>query len=272
MNHSLVSAEWLFSNIAMSDLVILDASSSTNKAALAAAEQQLQIRGARRLDIAKDFSDSESPYPNMLIDPAAFKAQCEKLGINNESKIVVYDNLGIYTSPRAWWMFKTMGHEAVAVLDGGLPEWIAKGFPIEKIVSTSPETGSYHPNFSKERVKDLHFIQENIESQSATVIDARSAGRFAGTTPEPRAGLRGGHIPKSKNLPYTDLLQDGKYKSPEAIRAIFANLALPEKPLVFTCGSGITACIVLLASTLIQDHSTAVYDGSWTEWAQVIEA
>ncbi len=272
MNHPLVTAEWLFNNFTTPDLVILDASSSTNKAALAAAEQQLQVKGARRFDIAKDFSDSESPYPNMLVDPAVFKAQCEKLGINNRSKIVVYDNLGIYTSPRAWWMFKTMGHEAVAVLDGGLPEWIAKGFPTEKIKPANPATGTYNPRFSKEQVKDLHFMQENIESQSATVIDARSAGRFAGTTPEPRAGLRGGHIPKSKNLPYTDLLREGKYKSPAAIREIFDQLALSEKPLVFTCGSGITACIVLLASTLIQDHPTAVYDGSWTEWAQAIDA
>jgi thiosulfate/3-mercaptopyruvate sulfurtransferase len=164
-------------------------------------------------------------------------------------------------------MFKSMGHKNVAVLDGGLPDWIKEGFSVEEKKSNPIYLrGNFKAKFSARCIKDKKEILENIQTEVAVLIDARDENRFHGIGEEPRLGLKSGHIPGAINIPYTQLLQDGKFLSKEALLKI---LPLGDKPLVFTCGSGVTACIDLLAYELISKNSKAVYDGSWTEWGQL---
>ena len=262
MQQSIVSSEWLNANLNNPDLVILDATQEKNR-------QDIQIKGARYFDIKTVFSDTNSEYPNMLADATQFGKNCKILGINTSSQIVVYDNLGIYTSPRVWWMFKTMGHENVAVLNGGFPDWLKHNFETEKAQTRVYKTGDFSADFDSKNVRDFDFVKNNISKSEALVIDARSAGRFNGTEPEPRAGLRGGNIPNSVNIPFKDLLDEsGKYKSKEDLKKVFESIVTDDKPLIFSCGSGITACVVLLASEGVLANDKSVYDGSWTEWAQ----
>ena len=262
MQKSIVSSEWLNENLDNPNLVILDATQEKNR-------QAIQIKGARYFDIKTAFSDTNSEYPNMLADATQFEKNCCILGINKSSQIVVYDNLGIYTSPRVWWMFKTMGHENVAVLDGGFPDWVKHNFETEKVQARVYKTGDFAADFDSNNVRDFSFIKDNISNSDALVVDARSAGRFNGTVPEPRAGLRGGNIPNSVSIPFKNLLdEDGKYKSKEDLQKVFKAVCTDDKPLIFSCGSGITACVVLLASEGILENDKSVYDGSWTEWAQ----
>lgn len=268
MLRSLVSSTWLNENLAHPDLIILDASLKKNKSNLKADFTDLQIKNARYFDLKKQFSDLSSPYPNMLPSSEQFEINCRKLGIHQNSKIVVYDNLGIYSSPRVWWMFKTMGHAEVAVLNGGLPDWVAHGFATEKRGIREVAEGDFKANFQAKNVKDFRAIKNNLTKENALVIDVRAANRFHGTVPEPRENLRRGHIPKAINIPFQNLLIDGKYKSKNEIAAAFDHLAIKDQPLIFSCGSGVTACVALLASEWVLDNEKAVYDGSWTEWAQ----
>jgi thiosulfate/3-mercaptopyruvate sulfurtransferase len=255
MKNPIVSAAWLQEHLNDSNLIVLEARLEQNP--------DLQIKGARLFDIKNNFSDTSNPLPNTFPSKEKFTSEAQKLGINSNSTIVVYDATGIYSSPRAWWMFKAMGHPNVFVLDGGLPEWIKEGFPVEKQQQTTYSKGNFVAKFQPELIKNKEQIQENISTKEAVLMDARSADRFHATLEEPRAGLRSGHIPGSINTPFTELQQDGKYKSTEELKEI---LKLNDQPLFFTCGSGITACIVLLATELISDNPKAVYDGSWTEW------
>lgn len=260
MNAHLVSSEWLHTHLHDSNLIILDASQPSDPAAI-------RIKGARIFDIKHVFSDTDSKFPNTLLSPEAFQLACRKLGISHNSQLVVYDSKGIYTSPRVWWMFTIMGHNAIAVLDGGLPDWIAQGYETEIGPQATGVEGDFVANFDASRVKNINSVQENLESQEAIVLDARSKGRFEGTAPEPRAGLSSGHMPHAISLPYTEVLEEGKYKPKEALQAVFERLELDDRPFIFSCGSGITACIILLASEMAMERPTAVFDGSWTEWA-----
>lgn len=262
MTESIVSSEWLYNNLESEDLIILDASQKEG-------DENIKIKGARIFDIKNDFSDKESVFPNTLPFPKDFESACRKLGINNRSKIVVYDNKGIYSSPRVWWMFKTMGHDNIAVLDGGLPDWNNNGYPTESRVQGEFEKGDFEEDFQSDYIKDFDFVLYNSKDPKALVIDARSAGRFNGTSPEPREGLSSGSIPESINLPYTEVLESGKYKPKTELAAIFNDLQLGESELVFSCGSGITACIIMLAAEMVIPNEKSVYDGSWTEWAQL---
>lgn len=227
------------------------------------------IKGARFFDIKKKFSDQNSKMPNTLPSPEHFERECRKLGINSSSEIVVYDDLGIYSSPRVWWMFKTMGHAKVKVLDGGLPEWIKSGYTTVAEQDTSFSLGNFESSFDAEQVRDFNFMKATIEQENALVIDARSSERFNGVIPEPRADLRRGHIPHSINIPFTEVLEEGKFKSTEELEKVFSQLHKESRPLVFSCGSGITACIIALASTEFIKNHKSIYDGSWTEYAQL---
>ncbi len=265
----IVSVEWLHNHLNDPTIVLLDASQRSITATASSSVSEKKIKGARFFDLKGTFSKPSGQFPNTFPSVEQFEAGCRALGIHNSSTIVVYDNLGIYTSPRVWWMLKTMGHEEVYVLNGGLPAWIEKGYETVDQYVPASATGDFTADFDTNKVKDLIFIDSNISQQSHVVIDARSEGRFNGTATEPRPGLPSGHIPNSLNIPYEDVLEKGKFKSPEQLKAIFHSLKDEVRPLVFSCGSGITACIVLLAAEIVLSNPTAVYDGSWTEWASL---
>ncbi|MES2238648.1 MAG: sulfurtransferase [Bacteroidota bacterium] len=259
MKTPIVSVNWLKQNLQDPELIILDA-------VLDIPPHDLQIIGARTFDIKNKFSDTSVPLPNTLPKPEAFAAEAQKLGINKNSKIVVYDTKGIYSSPRAWYLFKSMGHENVWVLDGGMPAWIKEDLPTEIVTIQSYSKGDFEANFNPEMFKNKEQLLENISSKKAVVIDARSSDRFHAETEEPREDLRSGHIPGATNLPFATILKDGKYKSKEELEQILPH---QDQPLYFSCGSGITACIDLIAYELIDSKNPkAVYDGSWTEWGQ----
>jgi thiosulfate/3-mercaptopyruvate sulfurtransferase len=266
MKNTIVSINWLKDHFQDPDLIILDASQQVNQANVKPEFTGIQIAGARFFDIKNDFSDTTNPLPNTFPDAKAFENTAQKLGINSNSKIVVYDSLGIYSSPRGWWLFQIMGHENVWVLDGGLPAWAKANHPIEKNDIKTYAKGDFKSNFNPAKVTNTADVLANIQTEEALLIDARSNDRYLGLTPEPRAGLRSGHIPGSINVPYTDLVQNGYFLSKEKLKTILPN---QEKPMIFSCGSGITACIDYLAYEIIGSiNSRAVYDGSWTEWGQ----
>jgi len=267
--NSLVSANWLLQNIDNPNVVILDASfkgiseKDTNN-------NNFQIKNARFFDL-KHFKDKDDIFPNTYPKPDYFEKEIQKLGIKNNQHIVIYDHNGIYSSPRVWWLFKLMGHQKVSVLNGGLPNWINNHFPIEKKnYKKEIKPSNYKVNFNPELVVDYFLVKENVKQQKYTVIDARSKERFDGTGSEPRKELPSGSIPNSINIPYQNVLENGFYKPRNELSKIFNRAFFTDKPLIFSCGSGITACILLLASEQVLDNKNAIYDGSWTEWASLI--
>jgi len=264
----IVSTDWLMENIDIPNLVILDASVKKNVSGLTPEFPNLQIKGTRRFDMENIFLDKENTLPNMIPNVKVFTQECQKLGICKNSIIVVYDNLGIYTSPRAWWMFKAMGHHQITVLDGGLSAWKEAGLPCEIRIKRKVMLGDFEAQYQSSLVRDSAFILNNIENDEVLILDARSEKRFDGSIPEPRENMASGHIPCSKNLPYSNVLENGKMKSKAELKKIFAKVNLEDKQLVFTCGSGVTACIILLASELIVPNKKSLYDGSWSEWGQ----
>jgi thiosulfate/3-mercaptopyruvate sulfurtransferase len=269
MNGMIVSADWLNDNLEMPDIIILDVRLRYVQAS--SELDDLRIKGARIFDLENDFSDKNSQFPNTLPSQDHFEQSCRKLGINKSSKIVVYDHFGIYVSPRAWWMFKVMGHQNVSVLDGGFPEWKKAGYATEKVIGLKFEMGDFKVDFNPDMVLNFEGISENLKSRKALVIDARSSDRFHGLVPEPRKELRRGNIPNSINIPYETVLKDGKFKSQNELKEVFDDLESEERPLVFSCGSGVTACIVLMASEMSLKNENKVYDGSWTEYAQIAD-
>ena len=269
MTSPIVSPQWLSDNLNTPNILLLEASLHSGKAN--PDFENLQIQGTRFFDLKNEFRDKSSQFPNTLPDAKQFEAGCQKLGINKSSQIVIYDKRGIYESPRAWWLFKAMGHEKVAILDGGFPEWMKQGLPTVEKTAQRFEAGDFEAKLQVHLVKDFDAVVANLDKKDALVLDARSSGRFHGTAPEPRKELRGGCIPNSVSLPYTDVLKDGKFKSKAELTTLFKNLQIADKPLVFSCGSGITACIIYVASELVVGNGKSVYDGSWTEWAQRVE-
>ncbi|MCT4579825.1 MAG: sulfurtransferase [Flavobacteriales bacterium] len=267
---NVVSTKWLSEHLNDSNLVILDASQANNKTKLSPQNPSLKIKGALGFSL-KTFSDLSSPFPNTIPSPNHFEKEARQLGIHQDSIIVVYDNLGIYTSPRVWWLFKAMGHQNVAVLNGGLDAWIHEELPTESIeLNNSRKAGNFSAHFNPDIVRNFKEVKANLDHQNELVIDARSHDRFYSLVPEPRKGLRSGTIPHSLNLPYTKVLKNGYFADLKTIKKIFSSLQLPsDKPMVFSCGSGITACILYLAYQQIAATTPlAIYDGSWTEWGQ----
>lgn len=264
----IVSAEWLFKNLDNPNLVVLDASVRTNAYGKEFPTYEGTIPKSRRFDLQQVFLDSSSPFPNTIPQPQEFEWAAQKLGINKNSVIIVFDNNGIYTSPRVWWLFQVMGHKNIAVLDGGFPNWINEGFPtVTKHLDTF-ERGDFKSNYDESLVITFEQVQQNIVHQEFLLVDARSEGRFQGTAHEPRPELQSGNIPHSVNIPYQEVLHNGKFKPKAELKALFNGKCDAETDLVFSCGSGITACIVMLASKIAYADSPKVYDGSWTEWAE----
>ena len=264
----LVTTEWLAGRINAPDVRVADASwylpqaNRDPRAEYAAAH----IPRAVFFDI-DDLSDEKNPMPHMLAPAPKFASRMRKLGLGDGNMIVVYDSAGVYSSPRAWWMLRAMGHEDVVVLDGGLPKWKREGRPLEDM-SATPFSRHFTARPNNALVRDFRQMNQNLQSKAEQVIDARGIARFRAIEPEPRPGIRGGHIPGSKNVPYTELTSDdGTLKSPEDLRKVFAAHGVDlSKPSATTCGSGITAAIVMLAMQVAGAGDVALYDGSWAEW------
>ncbi|MEW7289467.1 sulfurtransferase [Aquimarina sp. 2304DJ70-9] len=267
----LVSVSWLSEHLDHPDLIVLDATIKKVTSTKEAKSANLQIKNARFFDIKKAFSDTTTDIPNMLPTPEAFSEACRNIGISNHHKIVVYDQLGIYSSPRVWWMFKTMGHENIAVLDGGLPAWKGANMPCETMDNSSnpTERGDFKAMFDQDLTTDSKSILAEMNNKNTLILDARSPGRFTAQEPEPRASLKGGHIPNSMNLHYTKIVRDGHLLPVGELKEVLDDFNIENKKLIFTCGSGITACIIMLAANLAGYDNVSVYDGSWSEWGQL---
>ncbi|WP_271768355.1 sulfurtransferase [Aquimarina algiphila] len=267
----LVSVSWLSKHLDHPDLIILDATIKKVTSHDTIKKPNVNIKNARFFDIKHTFSDTNTDIPNMLSSPETFSEACRALGISSHHKIVIYDKLGIYSSPRVWWMFKAMGHNAVAVLDGGLPSWQKAGLPCEPEENSIKITasGNFEATLVPNLIQDADAIVNAMNNNDILILDARSPGRFTGIEPEPRKSLKGGHIPNSINLYYTKVLNNGKMLPTSELLEILKPFSIENKKLIFTCGSGITACILMLASELVGYHKVSIYDGSWSEWGQL---
>lgn len=262
---SLVSTEWLAEHLGQADIAIFDASMFLpNAGRNAAAEfEERHIPGAQFFDISA-ISDRSNPAPNMLPSAADFAAAMSAMGINNSDRIVVYDNSPLRTAVRAWFMLRHFGATQVAMLDGGLGKWLAEGRPTESGPG-KPRSGCFE---ASERPGEVVTKGELAAGLEAPLLDARGKGRFEGSEPEPRPDIQPGHIPGSRNLPFSALYnEDGTFRTLQEIRAAFAAAgADPERPFVATCASGVTANSLIFAAHLIGNDDARLYDGSWSEW------
>jgi len=265
---TLVSTEWLAGYLTAPDLRVVDGSwhlppmKRDPRAEFLAAH----VPGAVFFDIDA-IADATVPLPHMLPGPEQFARAVGALGIGTGDRVVVYDTGGIRSAARVWWTFRVFGHENVAVLDGGFPKWTAEGRPVAQ-GAPRPRPRTFHARFRPELVRDLERMRANVGTRAEQVVDARPAGRFFGTEPEPRPGLRSGHIPGSVSLPPDALHRpDGTMLSPDDIRRVFTAAGVDlARPVATTCGSGIAASTLALALHFIGRPDVAVYDGSWTEW------
>lgn len=264
---NVVDADWLYEHYQDNNVVLLDSTSIESVFGTISKYQHSVIPQSYYIDVEKVFSDTQSPYPHMLISAERFQQHCRALGINDNTAVIIYDAYGIFSSPRIWWMFVVMGHNNVAVLDGGLPAWIDKGYPTISAHKQSTFIGNFSAQLQPQRVKTYEAIVANVDNPTFVIADARAQGRFDGIDPEPRPWLQSGHIPHSYCLPFTEVTDKGYFKSPEALNRLFIEIRAANQPVVFSCGSGITAAIIYLASQLIGIDDVALYDGAWTEWA-----
>jgi thiosulfate/3-mercaptopyruvate sulfurtransferase len=267
-SQQIVSTAWLEAHLSAPDVKVLDASwhmpdtGRDARAEYAAAH----IPGAAFFDI-DDISDARSPLPHMAPPPEKFVSRMRKLGVGDGHRVVIYDQAGLFSAARAWWMLRLFGHRDVAVLDGGLPKWLAEGRATEDMAPVLRER-----HFTARRnaalVRDVTQVAAATKLGAEQIVDARSAPRYRGEAPEPRPGLRSGHIPGALNLHYALLLNaDGTMKDEAAIKAAFVAAGVDlGKPIMSSCGSGVTACILDLALERIGHRRHAVYDGSWSEW------
>ena len=266
---SLTETEELARELHAPDLVILDASWHMPSEGRDARAEYLaeHIPGALFFDI-DEIADTKSPLPHMLPSPEKFSSRMRSMGIGDGSRIVVYDSAGLFSAARVWWTFRVMGALDVSVLNGGLPKWKREGRPLESGEPSPRTPRHFTARRNADLVRDLSDMKALLKDRSAEIVDARSPDRFAGRSPEPRPGLRSGHIPGAHNLPYSKLLaKDGTLRPPREIEQLFEEAGVDlGKPVVASCGSGITASVLALALTEIGHRRTSVYDGSWSEW------
>ena len=267
MPDPLVSTEWLAARLGSPAVRVLDASWFMPSAGRdpRAEFEQAHIPGAAFFDIDA-LTDPSTNLPHMLPSPEAFEAAAGALGVDGHSCVVVYDAQGLFSAPRAWWSFRVMGHADVRVLDGGLPKWRAEGRPLEQ-GPAAPGQAVFSAAFRPELVRSLDQVRRALEG--GQVVDARPAPRFLGEAPEPRPGLRLGHMPGARNLPFASVLaEDGTMLPKEALARVFEQAGVdPARPTTTTCGSGITAAILALALARL-GREAALYDGSWAEWGR----
>ncbi|HTN97372.1 MAG TPA: 3-mercaptopyruvate sulfurtransferase [Nordella sp.] len=269
MSPYVVSTEWLAERLHAPDIAIIDASwhLPAAKRDAKAEFRTARIPGAQFFDI-DDMSDSATTLPHMLPSPEKFASRMRKLGIGDGKKVIAYDTAGLFSAARAWWMFRIFGHDDVAVLDGGFPKWQAEGHPNDEDPPGKPQERHFSARVQSMMVRDKQQVLAAIESGRSQIADARSPGRFTGKEPEPRPGVRSGHMPGAANVHYATLLHaDGTLKSPDDLAKVFAAAGIDvKKPVITSCGSGITAAILTLGLTLVGAKDHALYDGSWSEW------
>jgi thiosulfate/3-mercaptopyruvate sulfurtransferase len=265
---TLVSTGWLAQHLKDPDLRVLDASwylPAMNRNAKAEYDAA-HIPGARFFDI-DEVSDQRSDLPHMVPPIEKFMSRCRAMGVGDGHQIVVYDGMGIFSAPRVWWLFKLMGQDNVAVLDGGFAKWQAEGHPIEDL---PPMIRDRHMTVRRQNqmVKDVTQVSAAAKLRDQEIIDARAPARFRGEQPEPREGLRAGHIPGAKNVYFADLLnEDQTMKDPMTLKGIFESAGVDlSKPAITSCGSGVTAAVLSLAMTCMGKSDHSLYDGSWAEW------
>ncbi|MGH6876795.1 MAG: 3-mercaptopyruvate sulfurtransferase [Rhizomicrobium sp.] len=270
----LVSTEWLAEHLRAPDIRVADASWYLPQAGRDAKAEYLaaHIPGAVFFDI-EDLSDETNPLPHMLAPAAKFASRMRTLGLGDGNLVIVYDGAGLYSAPRAWWMLRAMGHDEVAVLDGGFPKWKREGRSIEDL-APEPYPRHFTPRPNNALLRDFPQLMHNLKAAREQVIDLRSAARFAGKEEEPRPGVRRGHIPGSVNLPYSELSTDaGTLKPRDQLLEIFSRRGIdPAHANIASCGSGITAAIGMLALVAAGARDVALYDGSWSEWGGRAEA
>ncbi|KJD36216.1 hypothetical protein PW52_06355 [Tamlana sedimentorum] len=266
LNSPVVSVNWLNDNLNDENLVVLDGTIAKTPSA-----DLPQITSARFFDIKQKFSDTTNDFPSAFPSETQFQEEARNLGIKNSSAIVVYDDKGIYSSARVWYLFKAFGFNNVAILNGGLPEWLKSNYPIESSKLYSGIIGDFDAELQPGFMQFFNDVKTVSENKTHNIIDARSAGRFNCEVPEPREGLRSGTIPNSVNLPFTNLIENGLLKSKEAIKFEFSKVAQPEDSIIFSCGSGITACVLALGAEIAGYKNVSVYDGSWTEWGSLVD-
>ena len=265
---SLVTTQWLAAELGAPDLRVIDATMFLRGAGRdARAEYEAEhIPGAVFMDL-DEIVDSDNPVPHMFPPEHKFASRMQSLGLGDGHRFVVYDNSPLHSSARAWWMLKSFGAHYAAILDGGLPKWKAEGRPLE---SGKPQVRHAHftASLDGDAIADKAFVSSILGSGEHQIVDARSAARFAGEEQEPRPGLASGHIPGSRNLPQTSLFNaDNSWKKEDALRAAFNGAGVDlSKPMVATCGSGVTAAVLLFGAHLLGKTDTRLYDGSWSEW------
>lgn len=266
----LVSVDWLHSHLDTTNIIVLDASiPKVTGAEVQTIEEQIPT--ARFFDLKNKFSDTSAPFPTTFPLAEQFTKSAQEMGINNNSAIVIYDDKGIYSSPRAWWLFKAFGHDNVAVLDGGLPAWKNANYEVENKSVYKGKSGNFIAKYRPELMKFFEDIKKESQDKNHLIIDARSEARFKCLESEPRAGLRMGTIPNSVNIPFEDLLINNQFRDKKDLEAIFKRFAKAEDHLTFSCGSGITACVLALGAEMAGYNNISVYDGSWTEWGSLIK-
>jgi thiosulfate/3-mercaptopyruvate sulfurtransferase len=265
----LVTTEWLGAELGKPDLVVFDATKYLPHEPKDGFTEfrAAHIPGARYFDI-DDVADPDTDLPHMVPTPGRFAKLMGAMGVGNATRVVFYDQKGLASAARGWWLMGLFGHDAAAVLDGGLPDWRGKGQPLESGDPAAPVAATFRPDFRPTRLRGIGDILANVGTRAELILDARAAGRFTGELAEPRAGMRSGHIPGSTSLPYTELLSEsGTFYAPDVLRARFAAAGADgSRRLVTSCGSGVTACILTLGLRLAGLPEGAVYDGSWTEW------
>jgi thiosulfate/3-mercaptopyruvate sulfurtransferase len=269
VNACVVSTDWLAERLDAPDIAVLDASWHLPTSTRDAKAEYLAEHIPRALFFDIDeIADSASPLPHMLPSPEKFASRMRRMGIGDGKQVIVYDSHGLYSAARAWWMFRVFGHDEVAVLDGGLPKWKAEGRPLAEGPPGPIQERHFTARFNSAMVRDVHEVRQAIETGEAEIADARSPSRFAGAEPEPRAGIRSGHMPGAHNIHYALLLNpDGTLKDTGGIEAALRSAGIDlSRPVVTSCGSGVTAAIVNLGLELVGHTDHSLYDGSWTEW------
>jgi thiosulfate/3-mercaptopyruvate sulfurtransferase len=268
--HDLVSSEWLAGALGAPDLMVFDATKYLPNEPFDGLTKyrEAHIPGARFFDIDV-VADPDTNLPHMAPTAGRFARLMGELGISNATRVIFYDQKGLQSSARGWWLMKLFGHEKTAVLDGGLPKWLAEGRATESGDAKSAAPTSYTPDFRADLLKGIGDVKRIIADGSALILDARAKGRFDGTAPEPRPGLPSGHMPGAKSVPFNELLNaDFTMKDAAALRARFAAAGADgATPIVTSCGTGVTACILALGLKQAGLGDAAIYDGSWTEWA-----